>query len=64
MRVHCIETYNKEYVLEDILNEKMEGRNEDYTTPKYVKRKKKLKPHENNLKRTKEKSDKLDSSTK
>ena len=27
MRVHCIEAYNKEYGLEDILNEKMEGRN-------------------------------------
>lgn len=64
MRVHCIETYNKEYGLQDILNEKMEGRNEDYTTPEYVKMKKKLKTQENNLKRAKDKSDKLDSSTK
>lgn len=64
MRVHCIETYNKEYGLQDILNEKMEGRNEDYTTPEYVKRKKELKTHENNLKRAKSKSDKLDIATK
>lgn len=64
MRVHCIETYNKEYGLQDILNEKMEGRNEDYTTPEYVKMKKKLKTQENNLKRAKDKFDKLDSSTK
>ncbi len=64
MRVHCIEAYNKEYGLEDILNEKMEGRNEDYTTPEYVKMKKNLKKHENNLKRAKGKSDKLDNSTK
>lgn len=64
MRVHCIETYNKEYGLNDILNEKMEGRNKDYTTPEYVKRKKELKIHENNLKRAKDKSNKLDSSTK
>lgn len=64
MRVHCIETYNKEYGLQDILNEKMEGRNEDYTTPEYVKMKKKLKTQENNLKRAKGKSDKLDSATK
>ena len=64
MRVHCIETYNKEYGLQDILNEKMEGRNEDYTTPEYVKMKKKLKTQENNLKRAKDKSNKLESSTK
>ena len=64
MRVHCIETYNKEYGLEDVLNEKMEGRNEDYTTPEYVKMKKKLKTKENNLKRAKGKSDKLDSAIK
>lgn len=64
MRVHCIEIYNKEYGLEDVLNEKMEGRNEDYTTPEYVKIKKKLKTQENNLKRAKGKSDKLDNATK
>lgn len=64
MRVYCIETYNKKYGLQDILNEKMEGRNEDYTTPEYVRMKKKLKTQENNLKRAKGKSDKLDSSAK
>ena len=64
MRLHCIETYNKEYGLNDILNEKMEGRNEDYTKTEYVKMKKDLKKHENNLKRAKDKSDKLDNSTK
>ena len=64
MRVHCIETYNKEYGLNDILNEKMEGRNEDYTTSEYVKMKEDIKKHENNLKRAKGKSDKLDSTTK
>lgn len=64
MRLHCIETYNKEYGLEDVLNEKMEGRNEDYNTPEYVKMKKKLKTQENNLKRAKGKSDKLDNATK
>lgn len=64
MRIHCIETYNKEYGLTDILNEKMEGRNEDYATPEYVKMKKELKKHENNLKRAKDKSDILNNSTK
>ena len=64
MRENCIETYNKEYGLDDILNEKMEGRNEDYIKKDYIKMKKKIKTHENNLKRAKEKSDKLDSSTK
>lgn len=38
--------------------------NEDYTTPEYVRMKKKLKTQENNLKRAKGKSDKLDNSTK
>ena len=64
MRENCIETYNKEYSLDDILNEKMEGRNEDYVKKDYIKMKKKIKTHENNLKRAKDKSDKLDSSTK
>ena len=64
MRVHCIETYNKEYGLNDILNEKMEGRNEDYNKKDYIKLKKELKIHENNLKRAKDKSNKLESSTK
>ena len=64
MRIHCIEAYNNEYGLEDILNEKMKGRNADYTTPEYVKRKKELKKQENNLKRAKDKSNKLESSTK
>lgn len=64
MRENCIEAYNKEYSLDDILNEKMEGRNEDYVKKDYIKMKKKIKIHENNLKRAKEKSDKLDSSTK
>ncbi len=43
---------------------KVDKTNEDYITPEYVKRKKKLKTHENNLKRSKSKSDKLDSVTK
>lgn len=64
MRLHFIETYNKEYGLEDILNAKMEGRNEGYTKPEYVRIKKQLKTQENNLKRAKDKSDKLDSATK
>lgn len=64
MRENCIETYNKEYSLDDILNEKMEGRNEDYVKKDYIKMKKKIKTHENNLKRAKEKSNKLNSSTK
>ncbi len=64
MRENCIEAYNKEYSLDDILNEKMEGRNEDYVKKDYIKMKKKIKIHENNLKRAKEKSEKLDSSTK
>ena len=64
MRENCIETYNKEYSLDDILNEKMEGRNEDYVKKDYIKMKKKIKTHENNLKRAKDKSDKLNSSTK
>ncbi len=64
MRLHFIETYNKEYGLEDILNAKMEGRNEGYTKPENVRIKKQLKTQENNLKRAKDKSDKLDSATK
>ena len=64
MRENCIETYNKEYSLDDILNEKMEGRNEDYVKKDYIKMKEKIKTHENNLKRAKDKSDKLDNSTK
>ena len=42
----------------------MEGRNEDYVKKDYIKMKKKIKTHENNLKRAKEKSNKLNSSTK
>ena len=64
MRILCIEKFNQVYSAKEILAEKSEGRNVDYTKEQYIKNKQQIKNHEKNLKTAKQNSDKLDKNTK
>ena len=64
MRTLCIEEFNQVYSAKEILAEKSEGRNVDYTKEQYIKNKQQIKNHEKNLKTAKQNSDKLDKNTK
>ncbi|MBQ8535510.1 MAG: plasmid recombination protein [Bacilli bacterium] len=64
MRTLCIESFNKEYNSKDILNEKMEGRNIDYTKKQYIYLKKNIKRHQQTLKKIQEKNNDLSNKTK
>ena len=64
MRILCTEKFNQVYSAKEILAEKSEGRNVDYTKEQYIKNKQQIKNHEKNLKTAKQNSDKLDKNTK
>ncbi len=66
LRTLCIESYNKEYLLNDKLKPKLKGRNQDYHVSEmenYEEMKKSIEVLQNNLNRAKEKSDNLLNST-
>lgn len=50
MKILCIEKFNQVYSAKEILAEKSEGRNVDYTKEQYIKNKQQIKNHEKNLK--------------
>ena len=67
MRVHCMESFNKEYHTNYKLKPKLKGRNRDYHISEmenYQKMKKSIKIHQNTLNKVKDKTDNLKNSTK
>lgn len=67
MRVHCMESFNKEYHTNYNLKPKLKGRNRDYHISEmenYQKMKKSLEIHQNTLNKAKDKTDNLKNSTK
>ena len=63
MRVLCIESFNKEYGLNDKLKTKQKGRNRDYKVNEmgnYMKMKQELEKHQEDLEKFNSKTDKLD----
>lgn len=67
MRVHCMESFNKEYHTNYKLKPKLKGRNRDYHISEmknYQKMKKSLEIHQNTLNKAKERTDNLKNSTK
>lgn len=67
MRVHCMESFNKEYHTNYKLKPKLKGRNRDYHISEmenYQKMKKSLEIHQNTLNKAKDKTDNLKNSTK
>lgn len=67
MRVHCMESFNKDYHTNYKLKPKLKGRNRDYHISEmenYQKMKKSLEIHQNTLNKAKDKTDNLKNSTK
>lgn len=67
MRVHCMESFNKEYHTNYKLKPKLKGRNRDYHISEmenYQKMKKSIEIHQNTLNKAKDKTDNLKNSTK
>lgn len=67
MRVHCMESFNKEYHTNYKLKPKLKGRNRDYHISEmenYQKMKKSIEIHQNTLNKARDKTDNLKNSTK